>query len=163
MAFTVLIHDFVQVPRPFAEVSSAILADGAGLFGAPAAAAYGEGERLSLQLTPSLKHSAFGKRVEVDVGRAYQRDDRLVVPIHWWASGATALFPQLEADLEVAPLGSDATQITLMGRYEPPLAGLGRQVDRLLLHRVAEASVRSFLTRVAASLVGAAALALAAG
>jgi hypothetical protein len=39
-----------------------------------------------------------------------------------------------------------------MGGYDPPLAGFGRQADRLLLHRVAEASVRSFLTRVAASL-----------
>jgi hypothetical protein len=152
MTGTVFIHDFVQVPRPFAEVSAAILADGATLFGAPAAAAYGEGERLSVRLSPSLKHPGFGKRVKVDIGRAYECHDRLVVPIHWWASGATALFPRLEADLEVAPLGDEATQLTLMGGYDPPLAGFGRQADRLLLHRVAEASVRSFLTRVAASL-----------
>lgn len=157
-----LIHDFVQVPRPFAEVSAAILGDGASLFGAPAAAAYDEGERLSLRLSPWRKHPGLGKRVEVDVGRAYERNDRLVVPIHWWASGATALFPRLEADLDVAPLGEEATQLTLMGRYDPPLAGLGRQADRLLLHRVAEACVRSFLTKVAASLAPVA-LALAVG
>ncbi|MBV9311281.1 MAG: hypothetical protein JOZ73_10630 [Solirubrobacterales bacterium] len=98
----------------------------------------------------------------MDVEPAYHRGDRLILPIHWWASGAAALFPRLEADLELAPLGDASTEITLMGRYDPPLAARGRQADRLLLHRVAEASVRSFLTRVAAALGGAASLAVAA-
>jgi hypothetical protein len=44
------------------------------------------------------------------------------------------------------------TQLTLRGRYEPPLGTLGRQIDRLLLHRVAEATVRSFMRRLAESL-----------
>ena len=124
----------------------ALLADIAG-------AAYREGEQLSLRLTPSPKHQRFGKRVEVDIGATYRRADRLILPIQWWARGAIALFPRLEGDLELAPLGAERTQITLMGRYDPPLAGVGRQADRLLLHRVAEASVRSFLTRLAAALV----------
>jgi hypothetical protein len=156
----VLIHDFVQVGRPFAEISSAIHADPRALFAVPAYAAYREGEQLSVRLTPSLKHPSLGKRVEVDIGRPHDADGRLIVPIQWWASGATALFPRLEGDLEVAPLGEDITQITLMGRYDPPLAGLGHRADRLLLHRVAEASVRSFLARLAAALVGASSLAL---
>jgi hypothetical protein len=35
-----------------------------------------------------------------------------------------------------------------MGRYVPPLGPLGREVDRMLLHRLAEASVRALLSRV---------------
>lgn len=147
-----LIQDFVQVPRPYADVSAVLLADGVTLFEGTAHDAYREGELLSLRLAPSTRHSRFGKRIQVDLGCPYERADRLVLPIHWWATGPTALFPRLEADLEVAPLGYEATQITLMGRYDPPLAGVGRQMDRLLLHRVAEASVRAFLSKLADSL-----------
>jgi len=41
------------------------------------------------------------------------------------------------------------TSISFMGRYVPPLGPLGREVDRMLLHRLAEASVRALLARVA--------------
>jgi hypothetical protein len=59
------------------------------------------------------------------------------------------LFPRLETDLEIAPLGAAITQITLRGRYEPPLGRPGRLLDEALLHRVAEATARSFLKRLA--------------
>jgi hypothetical protein len=36
-----------------------------------------------------------------------------------------------------------------MGRYDPPLGAFGREIDRMLLHRLAEASVRFLLTRIA--------------
>jgi len=158
----VLIHDFVQVARPYGEIVAAILANPKALFGPSADAAYREGERLSMRLTPLPAHPSLGKRIEVDVGSAYRRSDRLVLPINWWATGATVLFPRLDADLEIAPMGDDATQITLMGRYDPPFSVLGDAADRLLLHRVAEASVRAFLTGVAAMLSGAGSLVLSA-
>ena len=146
-----LIQDFVQVDCPCSQVCSAIEADPRALLAAIADAAYREGEQLCLTLTPSLSHKSVGKQVQVDVSHAYRLGDRLILPIQWWATGAPALFPRLEGDIEVAPLGPERTEITLMGRYDPPLAVLGRQLDRLLLHRVAEACVRSFLTRLGAS------------
>jgi hypothetical protein len=42
--------------------------------------------------------------------------------------------------------------MTLMGRYQPPGGALGRRVDELLLHRLADATVRAFLTSLATSL-----------
>jgi len=58
----------------------------------------------------------------------------------------------MSADLEIAPLDAELTQLTLRGRYEPPLGAVGRRLDRLLMHRVAEASVRAFLGRLVATL-----------
>jgi hypothetical protein len=58
----------------------------------------------------------------------------------------------MSADLEVAPLDENLTQLTLRGRYEPPLGAVGRRIDRLLMHRVAEASVRAFLGRLVSTL-----------
>jgi len=37
-------------------------------------------------------------------------------------------------------------------RYQPPLGVVGRTIDRVLLHRVAEATVKDFLDRVGAAI-----------
>jgi hypothetical protein len=42
--------------------------------------------------------------------------------------------------------------LILSASYVPPLGELGWRLDRALLHRVAESTVRSFLLRLAASL-----------
>jgi hypothetical protein len=57
--------------------------------------------------------------------------------------------PVLSADLEIAALGAARTELTLMGRCDPPLGALGRRLDQLLFQRIAEASIRSFVRRVA--------------
>src|ERR1700674_52892 len=147
-----LIQDFVQVSRDYDEIRARVLADPRGLIAASAGSAYRYGERLSLRLTPIRNHPALGKRIAVDLAEPYEREDQLVVPMHWWAPGASCLYPHLDGDLEFAPLGSMSTQITLMGSYDPPLGFVGRRADVMLLHRIAEASIRSFLARVACNL-----------
>ena len=59
------------------------------------------------------------------------------------------MFPALDADLEVAPLGTGSTQLSISARYVPPLGKIGRLIDRAVLSRVAEATVKDFLDRVA--------------
>jgi hypothetical protein len=58
----------------------------------------------------------------------------------------------MDGDIELGPLGPGRTQLALSARYRPPLGTLGRAVDRVLLHRVAEATVKDFLDRVADAL-----------
>jgi hypothetical protein len=113
--------------------------------GVPSGSAYRYGESLSLRLTALSNYPSLGKTVEVDLADPHEREDRLALPMHWWALGATRLYPPLDGDLEFAPLGSMSSQITLMGRYDPPFGVVGRRADVMLLHRVAEASIRSFL------------------
>jgi hypothetical protein len=147
-----LIQDFVQVELDFDEIRVRVRADPRAVIESSATAAYRHGERLSLRLTPMTGHPRFGKAIVVDLAEPYEREDRLVVPMHWWAPGATRLFPHLDGDLEFAPLGSMSTQITLMASYDPPLGFVGRRADVLLLHRVAEASIRSFLQLISRNL-----------
>lgn len=144
-----LIQDFIEVPAPYSVVAAALTEDAHSVLAASAVAAYREGEHMSVRLMPWRAHPAISAPVDIDVGTPYQRADGLVLPIHWWASRARSLFPRLEADLVAAPLGQAATIVSLMGRYDPPLAAVGRGLDRILLHRVAESSVRSLLTGVA--------------
>jgi hypothetical protein len=59
----------------------------------------------------------------------------------------------LDADLEVARLTPTITQLSISARYAPPLGAIGSAIDRALLHRVAEATVKDFMDRVAAALL----------
>ncbi|HEY6471130.1 MAG TPA: hypothetical protein VI434_15360 [Candidatus Dormibacteraeota bacterium] len=149
---TMLIHDFAYVPVSADKVRDRILADHGGWLAPLASAAAGTGEALRLRVGPSEALPMLGKTVSVRVGRPISRGEITVVPLTWQATTAPGLFPVLSADLEVARLGDDLTQLTLQGRYDPPLGALGQRIDRLLMHRVAEASVRSFLSRLVESL-----------
>jgi len=147
-----LVHDYVYVPLAADRVRDQILS-GSGAWLSPlAVAAAGEGEALRLRVGPTLALPLLSKTVAVETGDPLVRGDVTVVPIVWRATGAPGLFPVLAADLEVATLDPHLTQLTLRGRYEPPLGALGQRLDRLLLHRLAEASVRAFLRRVAEAL-----------
>jgi hypothetical protein len=147
-----LIQDFVQVKAPYASVRDRLLDKSPRWLTDGATAAYAEGERLFLTISATGGEVTVRKRVQVDLGAAYVRGEGLVVPLSWWATGAQRLFPTLDADLELMPLGPDQVMLTLMGRYEPPLGAVGRGLDRLVLHRIAETCVRSFLHRTAANL-----------
>ena len=99
---------------------------------------------------------AFSKRVLVQLLRPYQHDGVLVVPVRWVATGATgAMFPQLDGNLELAAADEGQSVLRLNGTYRPPLAAVGGGLDRLLLHRVADATVRRFLQDVAAGVLAA--------
>ncbi len=90
-----------------------------------------------------------GKQVEIEVGDPVETPSRTWLPLTWKATGAEGLFPSLEGELEAAPLGKDLTQIGLSARYKPPFGVLGTTLDRMFLHRVAEATVQDFVQRVA--------------
>jgi hypothetical protein len=73
---------------------------------------------------------------------------KTLLPLSWRATGPERLFPSLEADLEIATLGRSRTQLSISARYRPPLGVVGKALDRVLLHRVAEATIKDFLDRV---------------
>jgi len=94
----------------------------------------------------------FGKQVQIELGDAVETPSRTWLPVTWKATGPESLFPSLEGELEAAPLGRELTQIGLSARYKPPFGALGSTLDRMFLHRVAEATVQDFIWRVAAAI-----------
>ena len=75
--------------------------------------------------------------------------------LRWEATGpGGGLFPVLDADLKLAPDGAGGTVLTMAGSYRPPLGPLGEALDRAILRRVAAATIRSFVTQVAAQITG---------
>ena len=98
--------------------------------------------------------ASLSKLVRVQVHELSWTDGSAGLALRWEASGlGGGLFPVLDADLKLAALGED-TMLTFAGSYRPPLGSLVEALDRTLLHRVAAATIRSFLARVAAQITG---------
>jgi hypothetical protein len=144
-----LVYYIVEVDAPFAEAEKALLKQLAALSGS-ARLAYREGERLGAKVGLA---APFAKTVRIDVGEPIRSEDHTIVPLTREATGPTGLFPKMEADLLLAPLGVDYSHLSFRGSYDPPFGLLGEAIDRIL-HRVAEGTVRRFTDRLAASLAG---------
>lgn len=111
--------------------------------------AYREGEQLRARVGPS---ASVAREVKLEIGIAEIHAYGLVYPVQWTAAEAALLFPDLTADLILSSRGHHETELTLKGTYQPPLGTLGKLADRTLLHRVAEATVKDWMDRLAAAL-----------
>lgn len=87
--------------------------------------------------------------VEVLFGEIVTRERSAVLPLRWQAAGAGGgLFPVMDADLMLVPYQESGTLIALTGAYRPPLGPVGVALDRMVLRRVAGATVRRFVSRI---------------
>ncbi len=67
--------------------------------------------------------------------------------VHIEAEGHAGWFPRLDATLE-ATEQRGSTEMVLRGSYRPPGGAVGRAVDAVTLHRVAETSMSRYFTQV---------------
>jgi hypothetical protein len=94
------------------------------------------------------------KLVRVHVRHLLATQDRVGLAIRWEAGGpASALFPVLDADITLTPAVGGTSTLALAAVYRPPLGTVGAGLDRTVLHRVATATVRAFLNRVAEAIL----------
>lgn len=94
--------------------------------------------------------------VQVHIHALQPRGDSAVWAMRWQATGAAgSLFPALDADIKLAPAGDDATILSISGVYRPPFGGLGAGLDRVVMHRIARASIRAFARQIGAALTSA--------
>ena len=145
------IENSVEVSRPFEAVRERFVSNGTW-FAPLESAAEEDGEALYLRMGPSWASGRVAREVRVTLGPPRDRGIAVVVPISWQSSGLPALFPVLDGDLELLPLNPDHCRVSLFASYVPPFGQLGGQLNRALLYRVAQSTVRSFLARVAESL-----------
>jgi hypothetical protein len=124
---------------------------GSDLLQSAAADAYGTG------ITGLARVGALGvtKVVRVQVLELAEADGCAGLAIRWQATGlGGGLFPALDADITLLRAGEQTTLLLLSGVYRPPLGSLGAALDRAALHRVAAATIRDFLGRLASHITG---------
>ncbi|HEV2451015.1 MAG TPA: hypothetical protein VGS62_03715 [Streptosporangiaceae bacterium] len=111
--------------------------------------AYSEEVAILLRVGPAGAVPGLSRLAEIRL-RDLTNDSRAGLALRWEVRGPGGrLFPVLDADVTLAPDGEDSALLVLEGSYRPPGGALGAGLDRVLLHRVASATVRNFLGRVA--------------
>jgi hypothetical protein len=84
-----------------------------------------------------------------------ERDDSVTMGMRWEAIGVTGgLFPVMDANIKLTTEDGEATRMALTAVYRPPLGALGAGLDRVLLHKVATATIHSLMTNTASALEG---------
>jgi hypothetical protein len=111
--------------------------------------AYAEGLSGQVRVGPFGPVLGMSKLVEVRLLDPVPHDDLVVVPVRWEATGLMGrLFPVLDANLTLSESRDGRAVLRLAGAYRPPLDGVGAELDQIVLHRVAGATVRSLLARI---------------
>jgi hypothetical protein len=67
----------------------------------------------------------------------------------WESATMPRFFPLMEGALSVYPLTSTETQLDFSGIYQPPFGTVGKTMNAIVGHRIAEVSVHRFVSDVA--------------
>jgi len=102
-----------------------------------------------LPLPGSLRHRVRITFADSVDGNERNRSHRGLT-FHW--ATANPLLPDLHGDLRFRIAPDSPTQLVMTGAYSPPLGTVGRLLDRLLGERIALATGRALLERIAADM-----------
>jgi hypothetical protein len=147
------IRYYLELPLPAERVEAALTCPAASWLEVLAGDAGRRGQGLLAEVGVGPLGPRLARPVRVRLEQPVRLASTTSLPMTWEPAGGEGLLPKLEADLEVGPLGPARTQLAVSARYRPPLGPVGRLVDRVLLHRVAEATVKDFLDRVGGAIL----------
>lgn len=144
---------FAELPFPIASVEEALLRAPEDWIPGLATHAEDVGEHLLVEVGFGPEGRRVARQVLVELQDPVRFPSRTVLPMSWRPAGNESLYPKLDADIEVAGLGAALTQLSVSARYRPPLGVVGRAIDKTMLHRVAEATIKDFVDRAREKLV----------
>jgi hypothetical protein len=143
---------YAYVDRQYAEVLRLASAS-PGLFVGTGRGTPGGSERLA-EFHVHRAGLDFARDVRITLGTLQAGDHRARLPIEWEDSRRPGLFPVVEGIVELLPLTGArlATQVGVIGRYQPPLGLLGAVADTLAGARLVLESAGRFVDEIAARL-----------
>jgi len=150
----VFLQDEVRLPLGLATAQARLASLAAsGLLLNAAQAAAGDGNSVLARVGPLGPVPGLSRVVEVQFQDLIVRGESAQLALRWQAAGGGGgLFPALDADITLTAVDDEATTMTLAGVYRPPLGNLGAGLDQAVLHRVARATIRHFLSRLASAI-----------
>lgn len=89
------------------------------------------------------------KRVVVDLGTPTRTMTWTVIPLRWTATFPSRLFPRMVGRIEVAPVDSRSSRLTVSGKYQAPLGRLGKRADDAFLRRLADSTIEKLAESIA--------------
>ncbi|MDT7810878.1 MAG: hypothetical protein QOJ42_794 [Acidobacteriaceae bacterium] len=149
------IRSYDYVNRPYERVRDALTQNALTVFQSATKAAASRAQSVAAEL-----HVEFGGiGVKTDISISVRNIEEKMIDatstpttrlqLEWEATTMPRLFPLMKAELSVYPLTSTETQLDFSGVYEPPFGPVGRTMNAILGHRIAEVSVHRFVSDVA--------------
>lgn len=146
---TIYLYDYV--PVPYERVRSMLTSDAEQLIGDAVDEAGVRAETIAAKLAVSIAGFEVGRTINVRLGPLTDAEEGIAstrLHLTWEAKHRSSLFPLMEGDLEALPLTDDETEVVLAGVYRPPFGFAGSALNSAVMHRIAEATVRQFFTRI---------------
>jgi hypothetical protein len=146
-------YDYVN--HPYEQVRDALSHDALAVFQSATKAAASRAQSVAAELRVDIGGIAVEADIKIHVknieekGREAMSEPVTRLQLEWEAAKMPRLFPFMRADLAIYPLTSTETQLDFSGVYEPPLGTLGKAVNAVAGHRIAEVSVHRFVNDVA--------------
>jgi hypothetical protein len=149
------IRSYDYVNRPYERVRDALTQNALMVFQSATKAAASRAQSIAAEL-----HVDFGGiGVKTDINISVKNIEEKIVDatstpttrllLEWEAATVPGLFPLMKGELSVYPLTSTETQLDFSGFYEPPFGAVGRTMNAIVGHRIAEVSVHRFVSDVA--------------
>ena len=149
------IHCYDYVNHPYDQVRDALSKDAIALFQSATKAAASRARSVASELRIDVGGIGIGADIRVSVKSIEVKDREAMadpvtrLQLEWEAATMPDLFPLMKAELSIYPLTATETQLDFKGFYEPPLGPLGKAVNAMVGHRIAEVSVHRFVRDVA--------------
>jgi hypothetical protein len=146
-------YDYVN--HPYERVRDALKQDALSIFQSATKAAASRARTVAAELHVDVGGVGVKADVKIAIKNVEEKlRDAMPAPVtrlrlEWEAASMPRLFPLMKADLSIYPLTATETQLDFSGLYEPPLGVVGKAMNAVLGHRIAEASVHRFVGDVA--------------
>jgi hypothetical protein len=146
-------YDYVN--HPYERVRDALRQDALTVFQSATKAAASRAQAIAAELHIDIG----GIGIKTDIRISVKNVDETVLDavstpatrllLEWEAATMPRLFPLMKAELSIYPLTPTETQLDFSGLYEPPFGAVGKALNAIVGHRIAEVSVHRFINEVA--------------
>jgi hypothetical protein len=148
------IRCFDYVNHPYEQVRDALKQHTLTVFQSATKAAASRAESVAAELHVDFGGIGLKTDIKINVQSVDEKAAASSAPVtrlllQWEAATMPRLFPLMRGELSVYPLTSTETQLDFSGVYEPPFGPVGKTMNAIVGHRIAEASVHRFILDVA--------------
>jgi hypothetical protein len=146
-------YDYVN--HPYEQVRDALSKDALTVFRAATKAATARAQSIAAELRLDIGGIGVQADVRISVKNVEEKEvDATSTPatrllLEWEAATMPRLFPLMKAELSIYPLTATETQLDFSGFYESPFGAVGKAMNAIVGHRIAEVSVHRFISDVA--------------
>ena len=146
-------YDYVN--HPYAQVRDALTKDALAVFQSATKAAASRARSIASELRLDIGGIGIEADIRISVKNIDEKfPEAMSAPatrlqVEWEAATMPRLFPFMKAEISIYPLTATETQLDFSGLYHPPLGALGKAVNVIIGHRIAEVSVHRFVNDVA--------------